>query len=189
MLAMRGTGRARLLVSAVAAAALAGVVGRRGRWLRRTRRIRRVRQCFGRLRQCFGHGRLRPLPPELLRRRLLRRRRPPGRSVVPVPAAKAGQHQTSTRPPAHSAVFQAEMTDLWAAVVPRPSRSRHAGLLPAGRLQAGQGHLSTRQRTGGAASWRVQGRRDRRPRPARRRSARHATLVRVIVPEEEADWI
>ena len=29
----------------------------------------------------------------------------------------AGQHQTSTLPPARSAMFAAEMTDLWAGVV------------------------------------------------------------------------
>src|SRR5215472_2032903 len=37
--------------------------------------------------------------------------------VVVVPAAIAGQHQTSARPSAHDPQFQAEMTDLWAGIV------------------------------------------------------------------------
>ena len=37
--------------------------------------------------------------------------------VVPVPAALAGQHQTTTRPTARDPEFHAEMTDLWAGVV------------------------------------------------------------------------
>src|SRR4029077_17512093 len=37
--------------------------------------------------------------------------------VLPVPVVRAGLHQTGKRPPADSLVFQAEMTDLWAAVI------------------------------------------------------------------------
>jgi hypothetical protein len=37
--------------------------------------------------------------------------------VVSVPTDGVGQHQTGMLPPARSAMFEAEMTDLWAGVV------------------------------------------------------------------------
>jgi hypothetical protein len=108
--------------------------------------------------------------------------------VVPVPAARAGQHQTSTRPPARSATFQAEMTDLWAGVVSgRPSLAMPAffPLVAYKQVKAianpaadWQGRLVAEFRADVIVAHGLLG-----------RQARHATLLRVIVPEQQADWI
>jgi hypothetical protein len=108
--------------------------------------------------------------------------------VVPVPAARAGQHQTGTRPPARSAMFQAEMTDLWAGVVSgRPDLAMPAffPLVAYQQVKAiaypaadWQGRLVPEFKADVIAAHDLLG-----------RWARHATLLRVIVPEQEADWI
>jgi hypothetical protein len=108
--------------------------------------------------------------------------------VVPVPAAKAGQHQTSARPPAHSAVFQAEMTDLWAAVASgRPGLAMPAffPLVAYKQVKAifnpaadWRGRLVREFKADVIAAHHLLG-----------RSGRRATLVRVIVPERESGWI
>src|SRR5215475_601150 len=108
--------------------------------------------------------------------------------VLPVPAARRGEHQTRTRPPATSPVFRAEMTDLWAAIAAgRPGLGLPAFFPlvayeqvkaigdPAGdwrnRLVAEYklDVLAAHALLGGAA--------------------RHARLLRVSVAEPEADWI
>jgi hypothetical protein len=108
--------------------------------------------------------------------------------VVPVPAATAGLHQTRARPPAHSAVFQAEMTDLWAGVVSGRPDLAMPGFFP---LVA---YEQVKAIADPAADWRNRlvaeftadvtaahhliG-----------RAARNATLLRVVVPEQQAGWI
>jgi hypothetical protein len=108
--------------------------------------------------------------------------------VLAVPAVKARLHQTRVLPLAHSAVFQAEMTDLWAGVVSGrpdlampsffpevayeqvkaiadPAADWHNRLVAEFRLDVIAAHdlIGT--------------------------SARNATLVRVAVPEQQAGWI
>jgi hypothetical protein len=105
-----------------------------------------------------------------------------------VPAVVASLHQTHARPPAHSAVFGAEMTDLWAGVVSgRPSLALSA-FFP---LVA---YEQVKAIADPAADWR-----DRLVAEFRSdviaahdligRAARNATLVRVVVPEQQAGWI
>ncbi len=108
--------------------------------------------------------------------------------VVPVPAVRAGQHQTSTRPPAQSTVFQAEMTDLWAGVVagrPKLAMPAFFPLVAYEQVKAiadpaadWQNRLVAEFGADVIAAHDLIG--DR---------ARHATLLRVIVPEQQADWI
>jgi hypothetical protein len=108
--------------------------------------------------------------------------------VVPVPAAQAGQHQTSTRPTAQSVLFQAEMTDLWAGVVSgRPDLAMPAffPLVAYEQVKAipypasdWQGRLVAEFRADVIAAHDLVGGR-----------ARQATLVEVIVPDQDADWI
>jgi hypothetical protein len=108
--------------------------------------------------------------------------------VVAVPAARAGQHQTTARPQALSTTFEAEMTDLWAGVVSgRPNLAMPAffPLVAYEQVKAiaypaadWQGRLVPEFKADVLAAHGLIG-----PR------ARHATLVRVIVPEQEADWI
>jgi hypothetical protein len=109
--------------------------------------------------------------------------------VVSVPAAGAGQHQTGTLPPARSAMFQAEMTDLWAGVAsgqPDLAMPAFFPLLAYEQVKAiadpaadWQGRLVAEFRADVMAAHDLIG----------GQAARHATLVRVVVPEEEADWI
>ena len=108
--------------------------------------------------------------------------------VVAVPAAVSGQHQTRTRPPASSAVFRAEMTDLWAAVASgRPDLGMPAFFPVVAYKQVKaifdpaadwRGRLVPEFRADVIAAHHLLGHR-----------ASHATLLRVIVPEHEADWI
>ena len=113
---------------------------------------------------------------------------PPWPVVVPVPTVAANLHQTRGRPPARSAVFQAEMTDLWAGVVSgRPGLAMSA-FFP---LVA---YEQVKAIADPAADWR-----DRLVAEFRAdvvaahdligRAARSARLVRVIVPEQQAGWI
>jgi hypothetical protein len=108
--------------------------------------------------------------------------------VVPVPAARAGQRQTTRRPPERSAILGAEMTDLWAGVVSgRPGLAMPAffPLVAYEQVKAiadpaadWRGRLVAEFRADVIAAHDVIGHR-----------ARRATLVRVIVPEQAADWI
>jgi hypothetical protein len=109
--------------------------------------------------------------------------------VVPVPAAQPGQHQTGALPPAASPMFQAEMTDLWAGVVsgqPDLAMPAFFPLLAYEQVKAiadpaadWQGRLVAEFKTDVIAAHDLIG----------GRAARTATLVRVIVPEQQADWI
>ena len=108
--------------------------------------------------------------------------------TLPVPAAKAGLHQTGKRPPANSPVFRAEMTDLWAAVVtgkPRLGLPAFFPLVAYEQVKAiadpsadWQNRLVGEFNLDVAAAHELLG-----------RHARHATLLRVIVPEAQASWI
>ena len=109
-------------------------------------------------------------------------------TVVPVPPPPGQLQQTRTLPSAHTRVFRAEMTDLWAAVVTGraslaaqsffplaaytqvkaiadPSADWHSRLFAQFRLDVAAAHHFL-----GAG-------------------ARHDTLVRVVVPAAEATWI
>ena len=109
-------------------------------------------------------------------------------SVIPVPRPPARLHQTRALPRAHTAVFRAEMTDLWTALVTGrvrpgvqaffpltayqqvkaiadPSADWHSRLLADFRLDVAAAHHFLRQAPG-------------RPH-----------LVRVIVPAAQAAWI
>jgi len=108
--------------------------------------------------------------------------------ILPVPAARPGQHQTNRRPPAQSPVFHAEMTDLWAAVASgRPDLAMLAffPLIAYQQVRAiydpaadWRGRLVVEFKDDVIAAHYLLG-----------KQARHAALVRVIVPESEADWI
>ena len=109
-------------------------------------------------------------------------------SVIPVPRPPARLHQTRALPRAHTAVFRAEMTDLWTALVTGrvrpgvqaffpltayqqvkaiadPPADWHSRLLADFRLDVAAAHHFLRQAPG-------------RPH-----------LVRVIVPAAQAAWI
>jgi hypothetical protein len=108
--------------------------------------------------------------------------------VLPVAPVPAGLHQTGRRPVATGRVFDAEMTDLWAAVVAGRPRLGLAAFFPL------VGYEQVKAIADPAADWRnrlvaefnldvmaahnLLG-----------RQARHARLVRVIVPESQASWI
>jgi hypothetical protein len=108
--------------------------------------------------------------------------------VALVPATGAALHQTSTRPPAHSLAFWSEMTDLWAGVVSgRPDLAMPAFFPLAAYKQVKaiaypaadwQGRLVVNFRADIVAAHQLLGGR-----------ARQATLLRVIVPEDQANWI
>jgi hypothetical protein len=111
---------------------------------------------------------------------------PPGVIAIPLPSAHL--HQTRAFPGARTSVFRAEMTDLWAAVVTGqpalgmpaffplrayrqvkaiadPTADWHDRLVADYRLDVGAAHALLG------------------------RGARHARLVRVIVPSAQAAWI
>jgi hypothetical protein len=102
--------------------------------------------------------------------------------------AKAGLHQTGKRPAANSTDFHAEMTDLWAAVVtgkPQLGLSAFFPLVAYEQVKAiadpaadWQNRLVGEFNLDVAAAHELLG-----------RHARHATLLRVIVPEAQASWI
>jgi hypothetical protein len=108
--------------------------------------------------------------------------------VVPVPAAVAGQHQTTTRPTARDSTFQAEMTDLWAGVL-----SGHADLaLPAFFPLVAYEQVKAIANPG--ADWQNRLVAEFREDVVAAHSllgdrARQAALVGVIVPDAGADWI
>jgi hypothetical protein len=105
-----------------------------------------------------------------------------------VPAVTAGLHQTRARPPAHSAVFQAEMTDLWAGVVSgRPNLAMPA-FFPVVAYEQVKAIADP------AADWRNRLVAEFRSDVIAAhdligREFRNATLVRVVVPEQQAGWI
>jgi hypothetical protein len=114
--------------------------------------------------------------------------RPAWPVVLAVPPVRAGLHQTGRRPVAAGPIFAAEMTDLWAAVVAGHPRLGLASFFPL------VGYKQVKAIADPAADWRnrlvaqfnldVMAAHD-----LLGRQARHATLVRVIVPESQASWI
>ncbi len=108
--------------------------------------------------------------------------------LLPVPVAKAGLHQTGKRPAANSPLFHAEMTDLWAAVVTGKKQFALSAFFP---LVA---YEQVKAIADPAADWqnRLVGEFNLDVAAAHEllgRHARHATLLRVIVPEAQASWI
>jgi hypothetical protein len=108
--------------------------------------------------------------------------------VLAVPAPRAGQHQTGTRPPAYTSVFHAEMVDLWAAIA---SGRPDLGLPAFFPLVA---YEQVKAIADPAADWHnrlvAEFRADVLAAHALLGGqARHSALVRVLVPESESDWI
>jgi hypothetical protein len=109
-------------------------------------------------------------------------------TVIPVPPPPGALHQTRTVPSAGTRVFRAEMTDLWAAVVTGQARRAAQAFFP---LAA---YTQVKAIADPAADWRSRLFGDfRLDVSAAHRflgaGARHATLVRVVVPSAEAAWI
>jgi hypothetical protein len=109
-------------------------------------------------------------------------------TVVPVPPPPGGLHQTGTVPRAGTRVFRAEMTDLWAAVVTGRARLAAQAFFP---LTA---YTQVKAIADPAADWHSRLFGDFRLDVAAAHhflgaGARHATLVRVIVPSAGAAWI
>ncbi|HEY2549134.1 MAG TPA: hypothetical protein VGI64_01005 [Streptosporangiaceae bacterium] len=116
--------------------------------------------------------------------------RPPDTTprVIAVPPPPARLHQTMTRPSAHTRVFRAEMTDLWAAVVTGKARLAWQAFFPLAAYKQVKAIFDP------AADWRdrlfaqfrldVAAAHHHLGRPASR-----ARLVRVITPSAEAAWI
>jgi hypothetical protein len=108
--------------------------------------------------------------------------------VTPVSWPPRRLHQTRAFPSAHTRVFHAEMTDLWAAVVTdRPDLARHA-FFPLGA------YTQLKAIYDPAADWhhRLFGEFRLDVAAAHALLGRHpktAKLVRVIVPAAEASWI
>jgi hypothetical protein len=107
---------------------------------------------------------------------------------IPVPPPPGALHQTRTVPSAGTRVFRAEMTDLWAAVVTGQARLAAQAFFP---LAA---YAQVKAIADPAADWRTRLFGDfRLDVSAARRflgaGARHATLVRVVVPSADAAWI
>jgi len=108
--------------------------------------------------------------------------------VLPVPAVPPGLHQTGVRPPAHSPVLHAEMTDLWAAVVTGRPRLAMPAFFPVSAYKQVKAIYDP------AADWRNRLVGDFRldvyaAHQFLGRTARRARLIRVVVPESEAAWI
>jgi hypothetical protein len=108
--------------------------------------------------------------------------------VLPVPATRRGQHQTRARPPVSSHDFRAEMTDLWAAI----ASGRPALGLPA--FFPLVAYEQVKAIADPAADWRnrlvAEYKQDVLAAHALLgRTARHASLLRVVIPESAADWI
>jgi hypothetical protein len=108
--------------------------------------------------------------------------------VLAVPPVPAGLHQTGRRPVPAGPVFDAEMTDLWAAVVAGRPRLGLAAFFPL------VGYEQVKAIADPAADWRnrlvAEFSLDVMAAHALLgRQARHAALVRVIVPESQASWI
>ena len=117
------------------------------------------------------------------------RRRPRAApTLLPVPPVRPRLHQTMVRPRGHSKILHAELTDLWAAVVTgRPALGMPAFFPLSAYRQVKaiadptadwHGRLVADFRLDVRAAHALLGRR-----------ARHARLVRVIVPSAQASWI
>ncbi len=109
-------------------------------------------------------------------------------TVIPVPPPPGQLHQTRTLPGAHTRVFRAEMTDLWAAMVTGRASLAARAFFP---LAA---YTQVKAIADPSADWRSRLFGDFRLDVAAAhhflgRGARHDTLVRVIVPAAEAAWI
>ena len=109
-------------------------------------------------------------------------------TVIAVPPPPASLHQTRTLPRARTRVFRAEMTDLWAAVVSGQARLGAQAFFP---LAA---YTQVKAIADPAADWhsRLFGDFALDVAAAHRflgAGARHAVLVRVIVPSTGAAWI
>ena len=109
-------------------------------------------------------------------------------TVIPVPPPPGQLHQTRTLPSAHTRVFRAEMTDLWAAVVAGRASLAAQAFFP---LTA---YTQVKAIADPSADWRSRLFGDFRLDVAAAHhflgpGARHDTLVRVIVPAAEAAWI
>ena len=105
-----------------------------------------------------------------------------------MPPVRAGQQQTTARPPATSKLFRAEMTDLWAAIASgRPSLGL-AAFFPVVAYE------QVKAVGDPAADWQdrlvAEYRLDIRAAHALLHGhGRDSRLARVVVPESEADWI
>ena len=109
-------------------------------------------------------------------------------TVVPVPPPPGQLQQTRTLPSAHTQVFRAEMTDLWAAVVTGRASLAAQSFFPlkaytqvkaiADPSADWHSRLFAQFRLDVAAAHRFLG-----------AGGRHDTLVRVVVPAAEATWI
>ena len=109
-------------------------------------------------------------------------------TVIPVPPPPGALHQTRTLPSARTRVFRAEMTDLWAAVVTGQARLAAQAFFP---LAA---YTQVKAIADPAADWHTRLLGDFRLDVAAAHrflgpGARHAALVRVIVPSAGAAWI
>ncbi|MDX6337621.1 MAG: hypothetical protein QOG05_4961 [Streptosporangiaceae bacterium] len=109
-------------------------------------------------------------------------------TVIPVPPPPGRLHQTRTLPSAGTRVFRAEMTDLWAAVATGHARLAAQAFFP---LTA---YTQVKAIANPAADWNSRLFGDFRLDVAAAHhflggGARHATLVRVIVPSAGAAWI
>ena len=121
--------------------------------------------------------------------------RPPGGSpaagqptVIPVPPPPGQLQQTRAVPSAHTRVFRAEMTDLWAAVVTDRASLAGQSFFP---LAA---YTQVKAIADPSADWHARLFGDFRLDVAAAhhflgRGARHDTLVRVLVPAAGAAWI
>jgi len=106
-------------------------------------------------------------------------------SVIAVPPPPARLHQTRAFPSAHTRVFRAEMTDLWAAVVTGRPRLALQAFFPLSAYQ------QVKAISDPAADWRTRLWADFRldVGAAHRLVGRGTSLVRVIVPSAQAAWI
>ncbi len=114
--------------------------------------------------------------------------RPGQPTVIAVPPPPGRLHQTRSLPSAHTRVFRAEMTDLWAAVVTGRARLAGQAFFP---LAA---YTQVKAIADPGADWHTRLFGDFRLDVAAAHrflgpGARHATLVRVIVPSAAAAWI
>ena len=109
-------------------------------------------------------------------------------TVIPVPPPPGRLAQTRTLPSAHTRVFRAEMTDLWAAVATGRASLGAQAFFPVAA------YTQVKAIADPAADWRSRLFGDFRLDVAAAhhflgRGARHDTLVRVIVPAAGAAWI
>ena len=109
-------------------------------------------------------------------------------SVIPVPRPPARLHQTRALPRSHTAVFRAEMTDLWTALVTGRVRAGVQAFFPLTAYQQVKAIADP------SADWHSRLLADFRLDVAAahhflRRSPGRPHLVRVIVPAAQAAWI